>query len=501
MLQTKNQPDILEVIADLSSDLIFTPPKVANAVLDLLPPAVWNDPGLRWLDPGSKTGVFPREITRRLMIGLEHEFVNEDDRLEHILHKMVFGVATTELTSLLARRSLYCSKDAAGEHSIVKMHSSSGNIWFERTEHTYVHGRCTECAASEAQMESSVRDNHAYAFIHSAGREAVGKDMSMKFDVIVGNPPYQMDSDGNRRTMPIYDKFVAQAKALNPRYIAMIIPARWMAGGLGLDAFRAEMLADKSVRKMVDYPNANDLFPGVDIKGGICYFLWDRDQRGPCEVTTNRGGVVEGPLVRDLDEYDVFVRDAQGIEILKRVSAKGESSMYDLVRGKCPFGLRTNYSGLKQPPSEDAVKLYRSGGPEWTTRDEVLMNDQWIDSWKVLIPQAGPGNSGGHVLPDMVLGQPLVAAPGSCCTETYMVVGPLKSEDAALSLASYMRTRFFRYLVSLRKVSQHAPRGTYSFVPQQSWDRKWTDEELFNKYELTEKERTYIADVVREMPG
>lgn len=501
MFRTADEADILEVISDLSNDEIFTPPKVASAVLDLLPVEVWSNPDLRWLDPACKTGVFPREIVRRLLRGLAPLFPNESETLDHILRNMVFGIAVTELTSLMSRRTLYCSKDAAGEHAAIKMPTSEGNIWFRKVEHSYVSGRCSECAASESQMERENRENYAYAFIHRAGQEAVGKDCSMKFDVIVGNPPYQMDSQGNFRTMPIYDKFVEQAKALNPRFIVMITPARWMAGGLGLDHFRSSMLNDRSIRRLVDYPRSSDVFPGVDIKGGICYFLWDRDNPGLCEVTTHRGDAITGPVTRALDEHDVFVREARGLEVLKKVEAKREPSMRELVRGKNPFGLRTNFPGSADRPRHRPVRLYRSGGPRWTTSDEIPMNNQWIDAWKVLIPQAGPGSSGGHVIPDIVLGQPVVAGPQTCCTETYMVVGPVESEAEGRSMASYMRTRFFRFLVSLRKVSQHAPRGTYAFVPQQTWDREWTDQELFEKYRISKEQQSFIKDMIREMPG
>jgi site-specific DNA-methyltransferase (adenine-specific) len=499
--QQAGQPDILEVISDLSNDEVFTPPKVVNADLDLLPVEVWTDPDLRWLDPGSKTGVFLREVTRRLLVGLEPVFPDEQERVDHILTNMVFGIAITELTALMSRRTLYCSKNASGQRSVVAMSTESGNIWQERVEHPYVKGRCSECSASEELMERPGRENYAYGFIHAAGRAAIEKEFEMKFDVIVGNPPYQMGSDGGTRTMPLYNLFVDHARSLNPRYISMIIPARWMAGGLGLDDFRVSMLSDRRIRQLVDYPNSAELFPTVDIKSGICYFLWDRDNSGDCEVTLVRGQQVSGPHTRRLNEYDVFVRDRRGLAILKKVEAFQEDSMFRLVRGKNPFGLRTNFQSSKSRPSLGAVRLYRSGAPEWVRRDQVGMNQQWIDEWKVLVPKAGPGNSGGHVLPDMVLGQPLVGEPGSCCTETYMVIGPVDSETEATSLVSLLRTRFCRFLVSLRKISQDAPRGTYSFVPQQTWDQVWTDDELFAKYGITDDEQAYIAEMIREMPG
>lgn len=500
--QTTSQPDILEVIADLSSDEVFTPPKVANAVLDLLPEEVWSDPDLRWLDSGTKTGVFLREVTRRLMIGLAEGIEGEQERLDHILRNMVFGLAITELTAKMSRRTLYCSKDATGPHSASKMPSADGNVWFDRVEHTYdKSGRCIECSASRSQMERDNRENYAYGFIHADGRQQIEKEFGMKFDVIIGNPPYQMGSDGGTRTMPLYNAFVDQARALNPRYIAMIIPSRWMAGGLGLDDFRASMLGDRRIRKIVDYPNSAELFPTVDIKSGINYFLWDRDSPGSCDLIIVRNGERHGPNKRRLDEYDVLVRDQRALAILKKVEAFEEQSMTAIVRSKNPFGLRTNFKGSSTQTPTSELRLYRSGSPEWVGRSQVASNSKWIDHWKVLVPKAGPGSSGGHVIPDVVLGQPVVSEPGSCCTETYMVVGPVASEAEASSLQSYLRTRFLRLLVSLRKLSQDAPKGTYKFVPQQPWDREWTDEELYAKYGITEDEQEYIAAMVREMPA
>jgi site-specific DNA-methyltransferase (adenine-specific) len=501
LLQTTSEPDILEVIADLSNDEVFTPPKVASAVLDLLPDEVWKNPDLRWLDPGCKTGVFLREVTRRLLAGLKDVITDEEARREHILTNMVFGVAITELTGLMARRTVYCSKDAAGPHSVVKFPTSDGNIWINRVEHDYDGGRCRECGAAASQMERDNRENHAYAFIHAAGRKALGESMQLKFDVIVGNPPYQIDAESGNRTMPLYQLFVQHAMKLNPRYIAMIIPSRWMAGGLGLGEFRAAMLNDRSIRHIVDYPNASEVFPGVDIKGGVGYFMWDRDNPGSCAVTMHRAGTTIGPVERNLSDYDVLVRDHRAIEILEKVRALGEPSMTTIVSSKRPFGLTTNFLGSPKQTKNADVVLYRSGGTAWVQRAQVSSHAEWIDEWKVLIPKAGPGNSGGHVIPDMVLGRPQVAPPGSCSTETFILVGPLAGEAQCLSLASYMLTRFFRLLVSLRKVSQDAPKGTYEWVPQQSWDREWTDAELFTKYGITAEEQAYISEMIREMPA
>ncbi len=503
LLQSKSQPDILEVMADLSNDEVFTPPKVANAVLDLLPERVWHDPTLRWLDPGCKTGVFLREVTKRLITGLEEAIPDEQKRLDHILRNMVFGAAVTELTALMSRRTVYCSKDAAGPNSTVTMPRASGNIWFERVEHLFVNGRCSECGAQEEQIERENRENYAYAFIHEDGLDKLEKEIGMKFDVIVGNPPYQMTGGGGgTNDTPIYNDFFDTAKALNPQFITMIMPARWLAGGRGLDSFRATMLNDKRIRHLVDYPNAGDLFPGVEIKGGVCYLQWERDNPGDCAVTRVLGDVRIGPTTRDLAEFDIFVRDSRALSILHKVLAKRQPSVESMVSGDTPFGLATNFSKSVKKATASTITIHAVQSAKrveaFVKRDEVPRGLGMIDVWKVLVPEA---YGAGETLPHQILGQPIVAAPPSCCTQSYLVVSPFESEAEAASFVSYLRTRFFRFLVSQRKISQHAFKSTYTWVPQQSWDRTWTDAELYEMYDITKDEQAFIDTVVKEMPA
>jgi len=503
LVSAKSQADILDVISNLSSDEVFTPPPVANAVLDLLPEEVWSDPKLRWLDPGTKTGVFLREAARRLMDGLVETIPDEDERREHILKNMLYGAAITELTSLMARRSLYCSKNATSDKSVVKMATPAGNILFERVEHDFNDsGRCTECGGSKEQLErGEERENYAYAFIHKDGRNKMSEVMDMQFDVIVGNPPYQMDSDGGTRTMPLYNLFVDQAKHLDPKYIAMITPSRWMAGGLGLSDFRKEMLSDTHIRSLVDFPDAGEVFPGVEIKGGVCYFLREKESAGTCDVTIVRGKESYGPQPRDLNEFDVFVRDGRGLEILHKVREQDEPSLTEILAVDKEFGMTSNFSDYHRQRKPRTINIYaNSKGTRitgWIEKAKINKSAHLIDTWKVLIPQAG--SDGGKQPPDVVLGRPWVVGPPSVCTQTYLFVYS-DSRSASESVESYVRTRFFRFLVSLRKISQHATRSTYTWVPQQEWDRTWTDAELYKKYGITEAEQAYIEEMIKEMP-
>lgn len=503
------QPDILEVISDLSNDEVFTPPAIANAMLDLLPPDVWTNSTLRWLDPGAKTGVYLREVTKRLMSGLAGEIPNEDERLNHILTNMVFGIAITDLTSQISRRSLYCSKDASSEHSVVRMPSAGGNVWFERVEHSYTSGRCSECGATEEKMEKPNRDNHAYAFIHQTGREAVGRSISMKFDVIVGNPPYHMEDGGGEGSsaVPLYNLFVEQAKALNPQYITMVIPARWYSGGKGLDAFRNSMLRDQRITSIDDFPETELIFPGRNIRGGVCYFLWSQGHTGPARITNHRKSGVNPVAVRPLLEpgLSTFVRHNEAISILHKVRSKNEETFSNRVQSRNPYGIPSNFAQFskKKTPSK-SILLYRSRRGEsvdrevFIARDQVQNNVGFAKRHKVLVSKASPG---GDEFPHTVFSRPFVASPGSVSTETYLIVDFVDSKSEGANLVSYIGTRFFRFLVLLVKNTQNISKGSFSLVPVQDMSRVWTDKQLYKKYNITAAEQEYIEALVKEMPS
>lgn len=513
----KHNPDVLTCIANLSSDEVFTPPSLATEMLDLVALQwaeqndghdIWGQPDVKFLDPFTKSGVFLREIVKRLNEGLSNKIPDLQKRIDHILTKQVYGIGITNLTSLISRRTVYCSKDAAGEHSITKaFNSSEGNIWFERTEHSWEtrsggQSRCRFCGASEAEyLRKPDLETHAYAFIHTEDISNRLEEMfgdKMKFDVVIGNPPYQLGSDGGTRDVPIYQKFVLQAQSLDPQFICMVIPARWMATGLGLTGFREHMLNDKQISHLVDYPVAKEVFPSVEIKGGVCYFLWRRGHQGPAEITNIRDGVSIGPSRRELNEYDIFVRESPSVEILRKVQEKNEESINSILSVDKEFGWTSNFDGfhdtegLGDIPLHYAVRGRRKIG--FIQRAEITKSSHLIDKWKVMVPQAG--SDGGQRLPDYVLGKPHVAGSPSVCTQTFLFFWT-DSEMEARSLMSYLKTRFFRFLVSLRKITQHATRSTYLWVPMQSWDREWTDEELFLKYNLSPSQVEFIESRVR----
>ena len=541
-LRNRN-PDVLTCIANLSNDEVFTPPEFANRMLDLVAEAwaadhdganIWADSTLTYLDPFTKSGVFLREITKRLVEGLAWEFPDLRRRVDHILTKQVFGIGITQLTSLIARRSLYCSKWANGEHSIVSsFESSEGNIWFEPMEHTWTgatefvstadaegkaikrgtNGRCTYCGALQRDYDrGSDLESHAYAFIHAADTGAqlqkiFGDDM--QFDVIIGNPPYQLGQSGGEAigsfAMPIYQRFVDAARQLDPRYVVMVTPSRWFAGGRGLEDFRKRMLADRRLRTLVDFPDSREVFPGVDIAGGVSFFLWDSSWSGQCVVTTHVSGVAGLPMARPLDQYDILVRYNEAVGILDKVLKTDSEPFLSLAQQVAPiqpFSLRSNYRGSASDHGmKDAVLLYQNGGTGFIERTEVPRNADWVDEWKVFLSSTASEHGGQTDKSGTrrVFSRIIQGPPGTACTETYLVVGRYGSEDEAENLATYLRTKFVRFLVSLRTNTQHLYSERFAFVPQLPMDKSWSDEELYATYGLSPEQISFIEASMKPM--
>lgn len=545
VLRSRN-PDVLTCIANLSNDEVFTPPDFVNEVLAKVEKAwaedrsganIWEDEKVTFLDPFTKSGVFLREVVARLNKGLEAKIPDRQQRVDHIFSEQVFGIGITHLTSMLARRSVYCSKFANGPHSVATcFKNEQGNIWFERTEHTWVggtewvvtadrdgnrirkstDGKCKFCDASQKALDRGEDlESHAYAFIHTDDIKARMAELfgaDMQFDVIIGNPPYQLDDGGyGTSAAPIYQKFVEQAKKLDPRLLTMVIPSRWFAGGKGLDEFRESMLTDDRVRSIDDYLTASDVFPGVGLKGGVCYFLWDRDNPGLCEVTTHFKDWEDSTATRPLLEEgaDVFIRFNEGLSILKKVvsveSGQGksvslpESKRFDrLVSSLRPFGLRTYFQGHKTQKPGDVV-VYQNGGKGYYPRVDISTNVDLIDSWKIYIGRAAPGTGNKDSYPHRIISTPFVGEPGSISSETYLCIGPFETREQAKSAMSYLACRLTRLLILLHKPSADTTRRVYRFVPTQDWTQNWTDEALYEKYGISEEEIAFIEKIVRPM--
>ena len=494
-------PDVLSCLANLSNDEVFTPPEIANRMLDLLPKEIWSDSKVKFLDPFCKSGVFLREITKRLQEGLSEEIPDVQKRLDHILHHQVYGMAITELTSLVSRRSLYCSKDASSEYSISRFDEASGNIAFHEIPHTWNEstGKCIYCGASrEVYERGEDKESHAYQFIHTDNPKELFNNM--KFDVIIGNPPYQLNDGGGRDSaaIPLYDKFVQKAKQLAPHFLIMIIPARWYTGGRGLDDFRDNMISDTRLKVIHDYPETDDCFPGLNIRGGVCYFLWDSLYHGDCTIINHiKGKMIE--MKRPLKEANIplLIRYNQSISIMKKVLKFKEVSLGKYVSTSKPFGMRSNFSDFTSIQTEKhSVKLYRFGENGYVAKKIIVKNEKLIDRYKVLVSKASPG---GDEYPHSIVSQPIVSEPNSVCTETYLVIKDVDSRIEAENLVSYIKTRFFRFMMSLVKNTQNISKASYTFVPLQDFSHPWTDEMLYRKYKLSSDEIAFIESMIRPM--
>ncbi len=361
--------DILDCLANLSNDEVLTPPKVANDMIDMLPSKLFSDPKVRFLDCSTKSGVFLREIAKRLFKGLESQIPNPSQRLKHILTNQLYGLAISEITALMTRRTLYCAKNADSKLSLVKFDTPQGNILFDKhIRHTFKNDRCIYCKASKSTYDRDESlESHAYSFLHLDCLESthpIHKEIKpMHFDVIITNPPYQLSDGGfGASASPLYNHFIDQAKALKPKHIVMIIPARWYSGGKGLDSFRETMLSDTHIRELHDFPNANDCFSSVDIKGGVCYFHWDSHYNGKATIYNHRGAEILSVSKRFLKESDndTFVRDNEAIAILHKVQSQAEVSLESIISQSKPFGMRTFFDDFKrEKDSTYTIGLFR----------------------------------------------------------------------------------------------------------------------------------------------
>ena len=473
-LNSQYNPDILSTLANLSNDEVFTPPNVVNQMLDLLPKSLWTNKDMRFLDPTVKSGVFLREIAVRLIEGLENEFPVLEERLNHIFKNQLFGISITEITSLLSRRSLYCSKFPNSRYSVVSFENISGNIRFINTKHSWKNEKCIYCGASRSEYEREEKlESHAYEFIHRTNPEEI---FNMKFDVIIGNPPYQLSTGGNRaQATPLYDKFVEQAIKLNPRYISMIIPARWYSGGMGLDEFRNKMIHDHRISKLVDYHNSKDCFDGVDIAGGVCFFLWERDRKSEdnlCEIT-NFLGQEKTIKTRKLDAFgDIFIRNNNSISIIEKVQKKSNSNLSDFVFSLDPFGFPTQERGREVKKDGD-IELVHSQGIGYIERYQVKKNANLVDSWKVTIARVVPGN--GEVGVDPAKGYkatttPRLLSPGQVNSFTYMLLGAFKNKYEAENFQKYMCTKLARFMLRLTFSSMNIAKSNFIFVPKMDFN-------------------------------
>lgn len=491
-------PDVLTCLANLSSDEVFTPPEIANAMLDMLPQELFRNPDTKFLDPACKSGVFLREIAKRLLVGLEQQIPDLQERIDHIFHEQLYGIAITELTSLLSRRSVYCSKYPSSEFSVTQFDDAQGNIRFKKLQHTWSGGKCVFCGAIKEEFgRTDDYESHAYEWIHTIKPEELFK---MKFDVIISNPPYQLNDGGNKNSAkPIYQLFMEQAKKLKPRYISMIIPARWYAGGKGLDDFRTAMLSDQRIIELVDYSNAKDCFSGISLGGGVCYFLWSRDNKSLCKYT-NIHDDKHSTCIRDLNEFPVFVRYNEALSIIHKVSAKSAERMDSIMGSRNPFGFPSNERGKKDKTDKNDCVLYYSGGVGYVSKNSVTKGRDLIGKYKVMISRATSEHAGEPDSSGMynVLALIKVLKPNEVCTDSYLIAFTSNSEEEANNYANYIRSKFFRFLLLQSVTSISLSKEKFQFIPLIDGTQAWTDEKLYKAYDLSKEEILFIESMIKE---
>ena len=508
MANKEYNPDVLNCIANLSNDEVFTPPVLANQVLDILPQELFCSPDTKFLDPFCKSGVFLREIVKRLDRGLATAIPNRQKRIDHIMHHQVYGIALTELTSLLSRRTLYCSKSANSQHSVSYFDDEQGHVFYKAISHTWVNGKCKYCGASKGVYDrGSESEQYAYQFIHTDNPKNLFPK-NMKFDVIIGNPPYQLSDGGGTGSsaMPLYHRFVEQALKLNPRFLTMIIPSRWMTGGKGLDSFRQSMITDRRIQILHDYLDSSQCFSGVSIEGGVCYFLWNKQYNGECNYTLHQADGAEVFDKKYLNEggtIDIVIRDPQIMSILNKVRAKNEPSFESLVSTRNPFRVLEDINTITT--SQDTTNMIFC--LENRTRKllhlknsyRIKSGQEYLGKYKLFISKAdGAAGQIGNPIPARIIGKAEFGDKKTICSETFLVVGPFCDKQSCNNVTAYMQTKFFRFMVGIRK-NKNMTHDTYLYAPIQDFSKSWTDEELYQKYKLNNKEIDYIESMIRPM--
>ena len=538
--------DILETINNVGNDEVFTPVKVCQQMLDVLPNEVWHNPDYKWLNPCDKNGVFLREIALRLDAGLSKWENDTEKRRKHILQKMIFSIGLTKFTSQVSRRTVYyCSQanrkfdgkvdqdgNSINGYAIGNgewFDSEQGNILTPITEHTFNKGKCIYCGTAEKDKDGKPGrysdpkqlEHYAYEFIHVEDIEKhlqkrfFGGD-KMKFDIIIGNPPYQLSDGGQGASAkPLYNLFVDQAIKLNPKYVSMIIPSRWMAGGKGLDSFREKMITDTHMRELHDFTDHKLCFPSANITGGVCYFVWDSNYVGKCTVCRHdENGISKSSRYLKEKGIDIVIRDERQKHILTKVQALKEDSFSKIVSPLKPYGLRGDFMkdpskyGLPPISEKPFAKCLSIWGIENGNRIQKYLTNEYpipnrredLHKYKIFINR-GDGAAGyiGNPKPARILGTPIIGKPKELCSETFLSIGPFDSELISNNAISYMKTKFFRFLVGIRKISQDMSSRVYIFVPMQDFSTSWSDKELYTKYNLSEEEIAYIEENIKDV--
>ncbi len=550
--QIKEEKDILVLFENLNSHEVFTPPRIANQMIDLLPQELFTHPEYKFLDPACKSGVFLREIFIKLyeslpkieIIGFDgnkYNLAKKQERINHILKNMLFGIAISETTAYMSRRTLYGVMKANGDKNeatdkilipnklgntqekILKqidrltfndyykkdiflkdinysgLNEIEGNIFYPHEEASDLLNKTEDKDAADKFFPFIDETKHLKINEIKNGKrfnKKTKKEENMKFDVIIGNPPYQKSDGGAQASAaPIYNLFIEEAIKLNPKFLSFIIPSRWFSGGKNLEDFRKKMLSTKNLKKIIDFKDSKDCFPSVDIKGGVNYFLWTQYTNEYC----NFNGID-----RKLNEFPIFIRDNNALNILRKVVAKKEKTMDLIVSTRAPFGLRTNFVEYeKEISTKSNIKLYgnkklmkETNGIGFVGKEKINDKFNYYGKFLVLLPEAS-----GDGKDDKVLSTPIITDNNSICSETYLVISAFNELESAKKMSAYIKSKFFRFLVSLAKNTQHGTRTVYQFVPQFFYnsDHEYDDKSLYKYYELSSEEIEYIEKTIAGM--
>jgi site-specific DNA-methyltransferase (adenine-specific) len=433
----------------------------------------------RFLEPACGDGNFLSEVLNLKLNSLEKDFVKnkyEFEKISIIIFGSIYGIDILKDNVIIARNRLY--------DQYLEIYNKN----FKNDDNPKLF-KCIKYI-----LDKNIIHADALSFIHSPTPEEI---FDMKFDVIIGNPPYQMSDGGGGggSAKPIYNKFINTAKRLNPRYLTMIIPSRWYSGGKGLDEFREEMLNDKRISKIVDFPDSSDCFPGVEIKGGVCYFLWERDYSGECEITNinkSKKNIFKRPLLEK--DLNFFIRYNRSISIIRKVLKFKDENFSSLVSARKPFGI-SDFKG-KSKKNKNDIKIFYIRGFGYIDEKKILTGKENIKKHKIFISKAyGAGES----FPHQIINKPFYGETNSVCTETYLHIGPFSSKLECENVISYIKTKFFRFLVLMIKNTQNTTRSVYRLVPIQNFEKKWNDKLLYKKYDLDQNEIKFIEDMIRPM--
>lgn len=534
--------DILETINNVGNDEVFTPVNVCQQILDLLPPEVWSNPDLKWLNPFDKNGVFLREIALRLDLGLIKWESDVEKRRKHILQNMIFSIGLTKFTSQVSRRTVYyCSHANRSFDGNVDQDGNSingyaigngqwfdteqGNILTPITDHSFKKGKCIYCGTFEKNKDgtpgkyadSKQLEHYAYEFIHVDDLEKHlqkrffgGK--KMKFDIIIGNPPYQISDGGGTgdSAKPIYQLFIQQAKMLKPNHIVMIIPSRWMKGGKGLDSFREEMISDTHLRVLHDYEDAKEIFPGFNIDGGVCYFDWDIEYNGKVDYFTHKLGgeeTIHSKRYLKSKGSNKIIRDPRQLSIVEKTHNFDKFS--SIVMARNPYGFSSDFfnrpknygfDSIPLNPTNNSVRIFgiigKKGGAKriigFIDRDLVTLNTSEIDKYKLFFSKAYMTTS--TIPPEIIIGE-----PGDICTETFLQIGSFATKNEALSCLSYIKTKFFRALLFFNRHSLNISRESFDLIPLKIFNQTFKDNDLYKEFNLSDESVEYIELTIKDM--